>query len=391
MRPAVKHRREDTAGARALSQEIDLPAGVGRELVPLLSEDGAPLDSVLVTPPGGTRRTAVVLMHPTVSFLQHYLLAPFAQRGIAAMGVNSRYAGNDSNLFMEKVVLDLASAIRHLRTSGYERVVLIGNSGGGSLACFYQAEAEGSTVRSTPTGEAPDLTAAELPAADGLILLNAHRGRAEVLTAWMDAAVIDEADQEKSDLDLDIFNPDNGPPFTAEFVTRYRRGQQARNRRISAWARERLHALQGRGLKDEAFVVHRTMADPRFIDMTLEPSDRRPGMYFGPNVKGANYAASGLARNSSLRSWLSQWSLDDTNASAEPNLARIATPVQFVLGTADQGIFKSDAEALFAAAASADRTLEWVPKGTHYFIGQPDLRDLAVDLMEAWMRDRGLA
>jgi pimeloyl-ACP methyl ester carboxylesterase len=330
-------------------------------------------------------------MHPTVSFLQHYLLVPFAVRGIAAMGVNSRYAGNDSNLFMEKVVLDLAAAVGHLRQAGYGKVVIVGNSGGGSLACFYQAEAEGPRVRSTPTGEPPDLTKAVLPSADGLILLNAHRGRAEVLTTWIDGAVVDENDQFQTDPDLDIFNRDNGPPFSNEFVTRYRAAQRARNRSITSWARDRLAVVRKRGLKDEAFTVHRTMADPRFIDLSLEPTDRAMGMYFGPDVKGANYAASGLARNSSLRSWLSQWSIDDTNASAEANLSRISAPVQFVQGTADQGIFNSDIEAMYEASMTTDKTVAWIPMGSHYFIGQADLRDKAIDAMESWMRERRLA
>jgi fermentation-respiration switch protein FrsA (DUF1100 family) len=65
--------------------------------------------------------------------------------------------------------------------------------------------------------------------------------------------------------------------------------------------------------------------------------------------------------------------------------------VQFVQGTADQGIFISDVESMFRAATTNDRSIVWIQKGSHYFIGQPDLRDQAIGAMETWMRERGLA
>ena len=70
---------------------------------------------------------------------------------------------------MEKCVVDLGAAIRDARERfGYERVILGGWSGGGSLALFYQEQAEAPTVRATPAGAPPDLTSEELPAADAI-------------------------------------------------------------------------------------------------------------------------------------------------------------------------------------------------------------------------------
>lgn len=41
------------------------------------------------------------------------------------------------------MVLDLGACIRHLKERlGYKIVLLAGWSGGGSLSCFYQAQAE---------------------------------------------------------------------------------------------------------------------------------------------------------------------------------------------------------------------------------------------------------
>src|SRR6188768_1280397 len=87
---------------------------------------------------GRTDREAFVLIHPTSNFHHHYLAQPLAERGATVMLVNTRYAGNDSMLLMERAIQDLGAAIRYLREAGFARVTLIGNSGGGSLAAFYQ-------------------------------------------------------------------------------------------------------------------------------------------------------------------------------------------------------------------------------------------------------------
>jgi pimeloyl-ACP methyl ester carboxylesterase len=366
-------------------QGTALPRGVTRELVPLTAEDGGVLDGALYAP-AQRGRTALVLMHPTVSFHHHYALIPLAERGYTALGLDSRFAGNEGPLIMEQVLLDTAAGIRHLRELGHDHVVLVGNSGGGALAAFYQAQAEAPTVTAPPAGGAPDLTKADLPPADALVVLNAHRGRAQVLTAWLDPAIADESDQLARDPDLDMFDERWGPPYTPEFVTRYREAQQARNRRITAWVQERRTA----GVRDQAFVVHGTAADLRFLDLWLDPSDREAGTYRGPDVRAANAAATGLGRWSTLSSWLSQWALDTTNAAAEPNLAACSVPVLFLQGTADQGIFPSDTEALYAACVAGDRELHWIRGGTHYFDGQPELQAAVFDRITEWLGRRNM-
>lgn len=366
-------------------QRTSLPPGVTRELVPLTAEDGGVLDGALYLP-AERGRTAIVLMHPTVSFHHHYALIPLAERGYTALGLDSRFAGNEGPLIMEHVLLDLAAGIRHLRDLGHDHVVLLGNSGGGALAAFYQAQAERPTVAAPPAGGPPDLTKAVLPPADALVVLNAHRGRAQVLTAWLDPAVADESDPLARDPELDMFDQRWGPPYEPAFVSRYRGAQEARNRRITAWVQDRRAA----GVPDQAFVVHGTAADLRFLDLWLDPSDRVPGTYRGPDVRGANLAATGLGRCSTLSSWLSQWALDTTNAAAEPNLAACSVPVLFLQGTADQGIFPSDTESLYAAGGSSDRELHWIPGGTHYFDGQPQLLADVLARIETWLRRRNM-
>ena len=171
-----------------------------RELLALTAADGAGVDGAFYLRSGAPPSTALVLMHPTVSFLHHYALIPLARRGYGALGLNSRFAGNEAQLLMEQVVLDLAAGVAELRERGFEHVVLVGNSGGGALAAFYQAQAE----KPVPG----------LPRADALIILNAHRGRPQVLTAWLDPSVTDESDPLSVDTALDMFERRNGPHHT---------------------------------------------------------------------------------------------------------------------------------------------------------------------------------
>ena len=73
-----------------------------------------------------------------------------------------------------------------------------------------------------PPGGGPDLTAADLASVDGLVMLNAHPSRARLNTEWLDPAIVDELEPFERDPALDMYNRDNGPPFTPEFVERYR-------------------------------------------------------------------------------------------------------------------------------------------------------------------------
>ena len=165
----------------------------------------------------------MLINHPTSNFLGHYLLEPLARTGVAAVGMCTRYVGNDSALMLENCVLDVDAAVKHLRRD-YERVVLLGNSGGGELSPLFQGQAENPTITGYPGGGGTDLTKAGLQPADALILLNAHPSRAMILTRWLDPSIVDEDRPFERDPALDMFNPQNGPPYSDEFVTAYRAG-----------------------------------------------------------------------------------------------------------------------------------------------------------------------
>jgi len=301
------------------TQLLRVPTAPRPELEPTLHFGGLypRLQLSLNTPAGSRPRTAVVFIHPAGNFLQQPNMRPLTERGFATIGICTRFAGNDSSLSMEEVLLDLGGAVRFARQQGFERVVILGESGGGSVVATYQSQAEHPTITSTPAGDPPDLTQEDLPAADGVVFLAAHPGRARVLTDGLDPSVVDERDPLATDASLDMYDPRNGPPYSPEFIARYRAAQDERNHRITRWAWAKLADLEARGglTRDVQFPVYRTGADLCFLDPNVDPSEREPGTFRG-DVAFVNRSvtAGGLARCSTYRSWLSQWSLSATNA-----------------------------------------------------------------------------
>ncbi|GAB3527803.1 alpha/beta fold hydrolase domain-containing protein [Phytohabitans suffuscus] len=367
--------RELLAIPMAGGGRIDINSGVAR----LSGTIWATLWRDDAVPPRGT---VVLVTHPASNFLGHYALRDLAELGVAAVGLATRYVGNDTTLVMENCVLDVAAAIGHLRGLGYERVVLVGNSGGGGLAALYQSQAEHPDITATPAGDPPDLTAADLPPADALVLAMAHPGRAQVYTEALDAAIVDESAPFARDPELDMFAGKNAPPYSADFLDRYRQGQLDRNRRITAWVLEQLAALADRGHPastpdgpspdDLPFVVHGTAADPRFLDPAVDPSRRALTTLWGP-AWPANFQPATLGHVTSLRSWLSQWSYDHSRANAPRCLPKVSVPVQVVYGDADCAAFPSHARQMYDAVPHGDKELVEIRGADHYFQGRPDL------------------
>jgi len=335
---------------------------------------------------GCGREVAFVVIHPSSNFHGHYLIGPLERRRHALLALNTRYAGNDATLLMERCIQDLGAGVAFLKSQGYKRVVLIGNSGGGSLTAFYQSQAERLTIRDTPDGRPIDLTPDDLPPADGLAMCAAHPGRAQVLTDWLDPSVTDEHDMLATDPALDMFNPKNGPPFDRDWLKRYRAAQLARNERITDRALARLRALDAtadpEAPHDAAFLVYRTSADPRFLDLTLDPSERKAGTTRG-SARAANNGVMHTGRICSLRSWLSQWSVRLSRADGPKCLAKTSVPVLSVTYGADPVVFPSQV-AEYTRAADGRCKAHLLKGATHHMHGQPQLIEQLADLLVDW-------
>jgi alpha-beta hydrolase superfamily lysophospholipase len=81
----------------------------------------------------------------------------------------------------------------------------------------------------------------------------------------------------------------------------------------------------------------------------------------------------GLARFTTLRSWLSQWSYDDSNADGLRCAARIQTPLLVIENGNDDACTPSHAARLMAAAVKCPTTHYMIEGANHYYFGQPEL------------------
>ena len=143
------------------------------------------------------------------------------------------------------------------------------------------------------------------------------------------------------------------------------------------------------GVQDLPFVVHGTGAEPRFLDTSLEPTDREPGTLWGPAAH-ANLMPASLGHHTSLRSWLSQWSVDESNCDGPYHLTRISVQVLDVYGTADQVCFPSHARAMFDAVPHDNKKLVAITGGTHYLQGQPALIAQVAETLVDWLASTGV-
>ncbi|KAL2864421.1 uncharacterized protein BJX67DRAFT_390067 [Aspergillus lucknowensis] len=276
---------------------------------------------------------AFFLVHYSADFTEHPLAGPLAIRGYSILGFNTRFR---------------------------KKIVFIRNSGGGSLGAV---------------------------AADAFIFLNAHLGRLDSLTNWLDPSVVDKTDPVKSNAFLDMYNPANTVPYSKEFISRYQAAQRERNQRITDWAKAELKRLNDVGIPDRIFPVYRVTADLRFNDPTIDTSNQTtPSSYLGDPAK-ANSGIPLFGRTTTLRTWLSMWSLQDSKCRLEPYLAELRLPTFVIQSDADSGIFPSEAHYIYDLVAAQDKVLQMVPGG-HIFTYDPENLHNVINVIQEWVGQR---
>jgi alpha-beta hydrolase superfamily lysophospholipase len=343
--------------------------------------------------------TVIVAMHPIGSPAYLPAFPQLARRGFHVIGCGTRYTGGDASLQMENALLDLAACVRDARERlGYQKVILAGWSGGGSLMAGYQAEAEQRRITETAAGEYTPLADTELLPADGLLLMAAHRSRHVLVTEFLDPSILDEDHPDDRDPTLNLYDPRNPdkPPFSPQYVARYRAAQIERNRRITARAQGRLAALREQGRPDDehCFVVQGTMADPRWVDPSVDPNDRRPNWSYLGDPRIVNDGPAGLARYTTLRGWLSQWGYDTAQVDAVAAAPRITVPVLTLMNSADDACPPSHLRDFYAALPAGRKEMHVIEGANHYFSGGGQQRahlDRAVGYARAWADQYGLA
>ncbi len=409
-----------TTGSVGIIDFAELPRGTETLIVPVIATDGAGSLGALYR--CGGEKTVVVAAHPRSDFSRHYAAPEFLSAGYAFYGHQTRSLNNDLHMEHERLLLDLAAAMVLLRGDyGFEKVVLLGNSGGASLMAFYQQQAvAGPSGRLTDTaaGDPLDLNAVDMPKADGVVLLAAHPGQGSFMLTAIDPSVVEEGDPVSVDPELDMYDPDNGfnelpaaSTYSEEFLERYRAAQRARVARLDARARELIDEQRRNQAKmaEEGFselplrerqhiarrasstrfmTVFRTEADPSYVDLDLHSwkSTRKPGSILGPRPDEINYAADGFGRLTTPRAWLSTWSGLSTRAKLLTSVESICEPLLIVNYTQDNLCFPDDNHGQFHASPAEDKTMEYVDCD-HF--GLPiDQREIALKIVTRWLADR---
>lgn len=401
-------------GADRYVAPADLPGSTVTTAYELHTHDGATVNGLLRVVPGAT--TVAFLMHPRQDLSHHVLVPELLSQGFAVWTQTTRGAANDISLLHEQALLDMAAGQVFLREHGFESVVSIGHSGGATLAAFYLEQAAldpTERVQATPGGKAVPLGQASMPVADGLIVMAPHPGQGVLLTRVIDPSVVDEMNPLSVDAELNAYDPANGfvePPesstYSPEFVERYRAAQLARVQRIDAVARERAAEVaearsrfeqtrdpraRRAALAAGVIVVHRTDADLRGVDLSLDPNDRPYGSLFGRRPDLTNYGIVGFGRITTPEAWLSTWSGNASRASLARCAPGVSVPVLLVELTGDQASFPADAERFAGLFGGDDVTHLRVP-GRHFGAplkkGMSSGATLAGIEMTGWMGER---
>ncbi|MEI7752970.1 MAG: alpha/beta hydrolase [Actinomycetota bacterium] len=367
---------------------------VQRESIRLVSPDGSLVRGVLWTPPVGTPwKTAVILSHPRGDFSVHYACPLLAAAGYAVLGFGTRYMNNDTDCLHESCIIDVQTAHDEMKRRGAEAVVLLGNSGGGSLMAMAQAQ---------------------LGIGDGWIGMAAHPGEGVFMLQVIDPSVADETDPFSTIPELDMYNPDNGwqpwpgrCEYDPEWLTRYRAAQVARVARIDAIAKASIAEAEAAGRqlrtidKGDAAVwreqrrravftkyltIYRTLADPAYLDVSIDPDDRPVGSLFAfPDPLDANYGRGGLARTMTARGWLSTWSGLSSHAKLADTMPHVKVPTILVHPTADTEIRLWQAKEIVDNSGAADKTYVELKGAPHYLEGH---RPEALGIVAEWLGKR---
>jgi hypothetical protein len=325
--------------------------------------------------------------------------------------MNPRFDNNEAEVRWEDIALDVKSGVEFLKKQpGITKVLLWGHSGGGPTMSYYEAVAENGMSYCQGANKIVQCSnngLANMPKADGMILVDAHPGnsvngiRSLNGAVTNDTAIINQNALPQIDPSLDPFsttngyNPNGSSTYSEDFKRRYFAAQAARMNRLIDLGLGKLDQMrQGsyRYSDDDAFLIVRgDGARLMELDTSIHHSTARPEKLLKndgtistqvvesvrppapENMRqNANFASG--TRFLTIRSFLSANAIRATNSmdgidwcssnnSVTCALRVISVPI---LAVAMGGhYFIRDAELYFDAAKSADKDFIVIEGATH--------------------------
>jgi hypothetical protein len=412
---------------------------------------GPGVPGVLYEPltPAAKSQIGIFVMHSSVDYLEHSACTELSKRGYRVLCANNTTskAGTSDDGSIDRMLLDAKLGVAWLRKqTRIRKVVLLGHSGGGAMMSAYQYVAE----NGLKACQGPEKiircsdNLANLPPADGLMLIDSNWGIGAMTLFSIDPAVVSEADGLALSQELDLFNLRNGfnpagSAFSDEFVRRFLSAEGKRNNQLIQTALNRLaeiNAGKGRYRDDEPFIVPGAnfkggnnklfSEDVRLMSHTRKawPLLHPDGSIVTQVVRSVRVPENPDSLTSSLekgalkttvRNFLSTYALRVTNDygydedsvrgidwsssySCPPGNVEGVTVPLLTMGMTGHWEYLA-AETIFEHAKSADKALAFVDGATHFYTtckecekypGQfGDTQRTTYDYVDSWLSKKG--
>ena len=213
-------------------------------------------------------KISVIVMHAEQDYTTFYPCRELPARGYTTLCMNNAQSktGLMNDLDFETMMSNVGTSVAFLRNlTEVDQVVLWGHSGGGAMMAAYQNVAENGASACNGTEKiypcSSDMDG--LPAADGVILIDANYGLSTMTLLSLNPAIVNETTGGDVNETLSLYNPSNGwtsdgANYTAEFYNTFIGGVKVRWNKILAFAEERGSAIEagdGDFSDDEGLII----------------------------------------------------------------------------------------------------------------------------------------
>lgn len=401
----------------------------------------------------GRDRVAFVNVHPWIDSTTDWVNARLAERGYRVLGVDpptswmgTATGSGGSGSHLHDLLPTVATVVAEAETrSEVDSTVLLGHSAGAQLVALYQNVAENGVQIGQGSEKLlplPDTLADErFSPADGIFIMDGHLGDAAKGLTDLGPQVVDRAEPQRRDPEVDMLDPDNGyapapgepSSYSTEFLERFCRAQADRMETLLEEATRTLDEIrrgEGRFPDDEHFLFLDARSrpwrpDPSILSHTqsewplvrasngaddtetiqriesVRPAKRPdyepPLEYSGTEVESTTVrrflSTRAVVPTDEYRLTAStiegiEW--DSSNATTPGNLKHVSAPLLIVQMTGHY--FVVEGELFHRYAGSSDTTLKYVHGADHY--GSPidsrygDTRTAVIDTIDRWTVDR---